>query len=178
MMNAPDLAALIADAKGDRSYDQISRAAGGKPTAERLQQLATGEMKTFPGPATIEALARGLGVTVTDVVSAACRSLGIEVHYGATPGALTIPGAGALPAPARRAIEDVAQQMLALHQAAEPREDVMGNAEHPAPIGAAPIGVVSTSVTPPQTRPVAASRTPDEEPPRAGRRGSGRRAGR
>jgi len=58
------------------------------------------------------------------------------------------------------------------------REDVMGNAEHPAPIGAAPIGVVHTSVTPPQTRPVAASRTPDEEPPRAGRRGSGRRAGR
>ncbi|TGY79443.1 hypothetical protein, partial [Cellulomonas shaoxiangyii] len=133
MMNAPDLAALIADAKGDRSYDQLSRAAGGKPTAERLQQLATGEMKTFPGPATIEALARGLGVTVTEVVTAACRSLGIEVHYGDTPGALTIPGAGNLPASARRAIEDVAAQMLALHQAAEPQEELMGNAEHPAP---------------------------------------------
>jgi len=59
------------------------------------------------------------------------------------------------------------------------REDVMGNAEHPAPIGDHPSAAVSTSVTPPAlpTTPAGASPEPGERRHPTVRRGSGRRAG-
>lgn len=117
VMNAPDLAGLIATAKGDRSYDQISRACGGKPTPERLHQLATQPIKNFPGPDTIAALARGLDRSVTDVVAAASRSLGLDVQLGSDNLSLTLATAGLLPGAAQEALREVARQMLALHQA-------------------------------------------------------------
>lgn len=116
VMNAPDLAGLIADAKGSRSYDQISRACGGKPTPERLHQLATQPIKNFPGPDTITALARGLDRSVTDVVAAASRSLGLDVQLGSDSLALTLPTAGTLPPQAQDALREVARQMLALQR--------------------------------------------------------------
>lgn len=128
-MSAPDLATLIADAKGDRSYDQISRAAGGAPTPERLQQLATGPIKAFPSPDTIRALARGLNVPTTEVVAAISRSLGLDVHLGGDPGALVLADANSLPDSARQALRLVAAEMLQLHQAVNPAEERDGHGD-------------------------------------------------
>jgi hypothetical protein len=75
-----DLQELIGLRKGDRSYEQLSKACGGLPTAKRLQQLATAPIKNFPDPATIRSLSKGLGVTESTVVLASAASLGLEVH--------------------------------------------------------------------------------------------------
>jgi len=161
VMNAPDLAGLIAAAKGDRSYDQISRAAGGKPTPERLHQLATQPIKNFPGPDTIAALARGLGRTVTDVVAAASRSLGLDVQIGSDPLSLTIPTAGQLPSPAQDALREVARQMLALHAVGLTAEesDGDGNAapKSEEPSGSAPSNVRTLRPDTPQDPPARAA---------------------
>lgn len=75
-----NLADLIRTAKGDRSYDQLARDSGGKPSAARLQQIATIPLKNFPDPPTIRSLARGLRVTESAVVLAAAESLGLDVR--------------------------------------------------------------------------------------------------
>lgn len=75
-----DLQALIGLRKGDRSYEQLSKACGGLPTAKRLHQLATAEIKNFPDPDTIRGLSKGLGVTESTVVLASAASLGLDVH--------------------------------------------------------------------------------------------------
>lgn len=161
VMNAPDLAGLIADAKGDRSYDAISRACGGKPTPERLHQLATQPIKNFPGPDTIAALARGLGRTVTDVVAAASRSVGLEVQMGSDPLSLTIPTAGSLPSPAQDALREVARQMLSLHQVGLQAEesDGDGNAapKTEEPSGSAPGNIRALRPDMPQDPPASAA---------------------
>jgi hypothetical protein len=96
MTSEPDLASLILDAKGDRSYERMSTDCGGLPTDKRLQQMATTPLKAFPDVATIRGLARGAGTTITAVVLAAARSLGLQVHTAEDPDALTIGGAGEL----------------------------------------------------------------------------------
>jgi hypothetical protein len=96
MTSEPDLARLILDAKGDRSYERMSADCGGLPTDKRLQQMATTALKAFPDVATIRGLARGTGTTETTVVLAAARSLGLRVHSGEDPDALIIGGAGDL----------------------------------------------------------------------------------
>lgn len=76
-----DLAELIRTAKGDRSYEQLARDCGGRPTAARLQQIATTiPLKNFPDPPTIRGLASGLRVTQASVVLAAAESLGLDVR--------------------------------------------------------------------------------------------------
>lgn len=75
-----DLRELIAGTKGERSYEALSRDCGGAPTSKRLHQLATTTLKNFPDPLTIQGLARGLGVSVTEVVLASARSLGLPVR--------------------------------------------------------------------------------------------------
>lgn len=75
-----DLRDLIVGTKGDRSYEQLSRDCGGVPTAKRLHQLATAQLKNFPDPPTIQGLARGMGVSVTEVVLASARSLELPVR--------------------------------------------------------------------------------------------------
>jgi len=75
-----DLRELIGLQKGDRSYEQLSKACGGQPSAKRLQQIATEQIKNFPDPDTIRALAKGLGVTESTVVLASAASLGLDVH--------------------------------------------------------------------------------------------------
>lgn len=95
-MDDENLATLILNAKGDRSYARLSADCGGNPTKERLQQLATGRLKTFPDSATLEGVARGTSRTLTAVVLAAARSLGLKVHNAEDPTALIIGGAGDL----------------------------------------------------------------------------------
>lgn len=114
------LAGLIADRKGTRSYDRLSRDCGGVPTSKRLHQLATVTPKNFPDPDTIRGLAAGLGVTVTDIVMASARSLGLSVYTGNDPSALSIGGAGELPDSAKETLTTVAREFIKLtsqHQA-------------------------------------------------------------
>jgi hypothetical protein len=108
------LAGLIADRKGTRSYDRLSRDCGGVPTSKRLHQLATVTPKNFPDPDTIRGLAAGLGVTVTDIVMASARSLGLSVYTGNDPSALSIGGAGELPDSAKETLTTVAREFIKL----------------------------------------------------------------
>lgn len=121
-MTATDLATLIATHKGQRSYDRLSLDCGGTPTSARLHQLSSKAPKNFPDPLTIKGLAKGLGTTVTEVVAASASSLGLDVHFGTDPSALTIGDVGALPDGARDAIAAVAREMLKLHRAADQGE--------------------------------------------------------
>lgn len=73
---------LINERKAGRSYEQLSKACGGNPTAGRLQQIATKDLKTFPDPDTIRGLAQGLKVSERAVLNATGESLGIEVESG------------------------------------------------------------------------------------------------
>lgn len=116
MSTEVDLVQLILDRKGDRSYERLSKDCGGIPTRARLGQIATTEFKTFPDPATLRGLSRGLGVPMTDVVLAAARSLGLRVRAG-DEGSLVVGDAGRLPVAAQQSILNVARQMLELHDA-------------------------------------------------------------
>lgn len=73
-----NLSELIRATKGDRSYDKLEEAAGGKPTAARWQQLATAAQRNFPDPPTIQGMAKALGVAEKVVVLAAARTLGLD----------------------------------------------------------------------------------------------------
>lgn len=75
-----NLAELISSQKGDRSYDQLERDCGGRPSSKRLQQIVTGQLKAFPDPDSIRSLARGLRVSEAAVVLAAAESLGLDVR--------------------------------------------------------------------------------------------------
>ncbi|MGN8245271.1 hypothetical protein ACTHAM_002390 [Cellulomonas soli] len=78
-----NLAELIRTTKGDRSYDDLARDAGGAPGRQRWQQLAsTMPLKNFPDPDSIRAIARALGVSQRAVVDAAGESLGLDIARG------------------------------------------------------------------------------------------------
>jgi hypothetical protein len=74
-----DIRALIEAMKGDRSYADLAKASGNKPTRQRWQQLATDQPKQFPEPETIHGIAAALRVTPLTVVHAFAESFGIVV---------------------------------------------------------------------------------------------------
>lgn len=112
----PTLAQLILDRKGGRSFERLSEDCGGTPAGRRLQQLASESrpMKNFPDPDTIAAMARGLGVSTTEVVLASARSLGVKVAT-ADATALVIADGGTLPAVAQEALRYLGHEMVRLH---------------------------------------------------------------
>lgn len=112
-MSTYDLSTLLLERKAERSFERLSKDCGGYPTANRLQQIATGQLNEFPNPDTIKGIARGTGLTVTEVVLASARSLGLPVR-DADLSALVIAGAGDLPAGAKETIYSVARQMMRL----------------------------------------------------------------
>lgn len=75
-----NLAELIDTHRGGRSYPELSRACGGSPSDKRLQQLVRGDIKNFPDPPTVRALAKGLRVSQEAVLLAAAESLGLDVR--------------------------------------------------------------------------------------------------
>lgn len=110
-MEAPNLAQIIAARKGNRSYERLSKDAGGYPSANRIQQLATRPLQSkFPDPDTIRGLASALGVTVTEIVLSSARSVGLQVAVE-EPTALTIAGAGALPEDAQDILLGLAREL-------------------------------------------------------------------
>lgn len=76
--------------------------------------MATKPLKNFPDPESIRGMARGLGVTVTDIVMASARSLELPVYTGNDPNALSIGGAGALDDSAKEALATVAREFIRL----------------------------------------------------------------
>lgn len=139
-MTATDLASLIAHRKGTRSYERLASDCGGVVTAARLHQLAKGKITRFSDPDVINGLAQGLGTTVTEVVAAMSRSLGLDVRYGQDPQALVIGGAGSLPDRAQEVVTSVARELLAAYKVAETTKEVgrHGDAAPITPAGGSP----------------------------------------
>lgn len=106
---------LILAKKGDRTYSKIADDCGGIPTKRRLNSLVLRPMNAFPDVDTIRGLALGLGVSVTDVLLASARSLGLSVGFG-DPGTVSIPGAGHLPETSQRVLGDMARELLKMQQ--------------------------------------------------------------
>lgn len=96
MSESSSLRSLIRNLRGDRNNLELSRDCGGYPTQSRLQQISTAPIKLFPDPDTIRGLARGLNVTVAEVLGACAKDLGLNVG---TPdeSALVLAGARELP---------------------------------------------------------------------------------
>ncbi|MGO2361181.1 MAG: hypothetical protein ACTH6N_08615 [Brachybacterium tyrofermentans] len=107
----PKLQALVADRKGDRSYEQLAALSGGRLSRARIQQIATRDMKAFPDAATLAGLAQALDVPVQEVVLASARSLGLEVRGGASGDALLVPGGRLLSTPAQDALLTMAREL-------------------------------------------------------------------
>lgn len=74
-----NLTELIAIHKSGRSYEQLAKDCGGVLTSQRLQQIATTPLKSFPAPATVRGLAIGLRISESVVVLAIAESLGLDV---------------------------------------------------------------------------------------------------
>ena len=102
---------LILDRKGDRSMESLSRACGGNPTRANLQRMTSEETKSFPkDPDVIRGLAKGLGVRVSDIVTAFAVSIGLPMSTDEHD--LTLPGAGNLPEASQRILRETAENMM------------------------------------------------------------------
>lgn len=114
-MSQQDLASLLADVKAVRrwSYEAMSRACGGVPTGKRLFQLINSPLKNFPDPDTIRGLQRATGASVTEIVLAAARSLGLDVT-SSDPDALHIPGISRAPDSTREALLALGREVSAI----------------------------------------------------------------
>jgi hypothetical protein len=122
-----DLRELIGLRKGDRSYEQLSKACGGTPSRQRLQLLATEPIKNFPDPDTIRGLSKGLGVTESTVVLASAASLGLDVHTPTMWAALLPAGTELIPEHMRDGILSVVHS--AVRMAKNEKEVVTGEQE-------------------------------------------------
>ena len=104
-----ELARLIVERKGHRSYDDLARRSG--LNRATLHRLATAPARGMPDPATIVALARGLDVSIDRVAVAALRSAGVPVtDRFATGGVLD--GLDRLTPAQRAAVEHLVRVML------------------------------------------------------------------
>jgi hypothetical protein len=112
---------LIATRRGDRNNAELSRDCGGIPTQSRLQQIANNPIKLFPDPDTIRGLARGLNVTVEQVISACAADLSLPMG---TPddSALVLGGARYLPESSQQVLVNLSREMLRLADATNTRQ--------------------------------------------------------
>ena len=105
------LESLILNHKGDRSFDDLSRACGGSPTGKRLHQIVSRPMKNFPDPETIKNIARGLNLPATEILLAAARSLGIRVAPSDET-SLTLQEAGLLPRAQQQLLIEISRALI------------------------------------------------------------------
>ncbi|WP_102160080.1 hypothetical protein [Zhihengliuella halotolerans] len=80
----PTLEELISQHKGGRSYAQLAKDCDNQVTAGNLQRMGSQPPKTFPGPETINGLARGLHIPNTQVLHAIATSLGMHLQTNLT----------------------------------------------------------------------------------------------
>lgn len=113
MTEGTALRTLIRTMRGDRNNIEISRDCGGYPTSSRIQQIATAPIKLFPDPDTIRGLARGLNVTVAEVLGACASDLGLRMG-GPDESALILAGARDLPEHTQAVLIDVSREFQRL----------------------------------------------------------------
>lgn len=92
--NVLTLAELIAARTDERRWSRRTLAARGDDatTFQNWSKLARGDrLKRFPEPATLEALAKGLGVSITTVVLGAARQVGHDVQQRGSDFAALLP---------------------------------------------------------------------------------------
>lgn len=114
-MNELDLSRLLNTARrgGEVSYERLSKACGGTPSAKRLHQLENGPLKNFPDPLTIQALAKGTGFSSTEIIMASARSLGLPVT-SEDPDTLRIHGLSAAPSRVTDLLRDLGREIVKL----------------------------------------------------------------
>lgn len=110
MAEGTALRSLIRNLRGDRNNAELSRDCGGIPTQSRLQQISTMPIKLFPDPETIKGLARGLNVSVGEVVAACAKDLGLNVG-GPDQSDLLLAGARALPESSQRVLITMSREL-------------------------------------------------------------------
>lgn len=66
---AKNIADLITELRGTRTYKELSEDCGGLPSTARISSMVKNPMNSFPSPETIRGLAKGLGVTELDIVT-------------------------------------------------------------------------------------------------------------
>lgn len=119
------LADLIAARKGDDSYERLAER-GGLSTAA-MHKFGAGQNKDFPPPETVLRLARALGVTPGEIVTAAAYGLGIDmrqdIEAGPALGRMLPAEVDELPSHAQKAIVDGATSMVALMYGIDREDD-------------------------------------------------------
>ncbi|MHA7144221.1 hypothetical protein ACX80U_05835 [Arthrobacter sp. TmT3-37] len=110
-MSGETLRNLILDRKGSRSYERLARDCGGVPKANRLHAMVANGLNNFPDPATIRGLSRGLNVSITTIVLACARSVGLPVSESGDSDELVLQGAGALPADSKELLVNMSRQL-------------------------------------------------------------------
>lgn len=115
MNKAPKLADLIQAARkgGEVSYERLSQACGGQPSAKRLHQLQNGAMRSFPDPDTIKSLSKGTGFSVLEILLAAARSLDLRVP-ALDEDALRIYGLSAIPERVQDLMKELGREIVVL----------------------------------------------------------------
>ncbi|WP_285240103.1 hypothetical protein [Pseudarthrobacter sp. MEB009] len=105
---------LLLDAnRGDRNNIELSRDCGGVPTHSRIQQIGNRPMRVFPDPPTLKGLARGLNVTVEQIIAACAADL--DLPMGAPDSsALVLGGARSLPESSQQLLVSLSREMMRL----------------------------------------------------------------
>lgn len=107
------------------TYAELERACGNKPTAARLQQMATSDtLREFPDPDSVRGLARGLRKTELSIVLAAAESLGLDVRTQSKLTDLLPPESDALTDVQIAAVQQVVWSMLHPHGVAGSAESM------------------------------------------------------
>lgn len=114
---------------GEVSYERLSKACGGAPSAKRLHQLENSPLKNFPDPDTIRNLSRGTGFSVTEVIFAAARSLGLPVSTD-DPDTIRIYGISQAPERVTRLIQDLGREIAELAADQTTSQDQLDLAAH------------------------------------------------
>jgi len=162
-VEAMERAGAVDPRNGRASWNQLAERAGVSTSA--ITNMVSG--KTKAKPATVQKVAVALRVKPERVSEWIGATAPVGGPY------VPVPEAALLSSREREALD------LLIRAIARGREDVMGNAEHPAPIATHPSAAVSTSITPPAlpTSPAGASPVPGERRRPTVRRGSVRRDG-
>jgi hypothetical protein len=130
-MTLRDVARAALDAHhgvSGRELDRLARKRGLSISYTTVNHLAAGTYKSRPSRNTLEALAELSGVPLAKVYEAAKVPMPMARLADQLP-----PDADLLSPAQREAVIAVVRQFAAANRALHEREDVMGNAEHPAP---------------------------------------------
>lgn len=101
---------LILNHKRGRSYVSLAKDCGGVVGGKSLQKIAVTRTANFGDPGTIKGLARGLNVSVGDVIRAYAVSMGLPMASDEA-GVLRLSGAGHLPESAQTVLVVLSREL-------------------------------------------------------------------